>query len=146
MNLRYKDGTEVSDYINEMQGILTQLSSLNMPLDDAWQACLLLNTLPESWEPLVISLNNSDKQLTFDMVSSCLLSEEVRRKTQQVTFFNSSQSLVSEYSSRGRSKSRNPSGRDKSRGRSKPKTRPSNTFIVIRLAIRRKTLKNMRKI
>ena len=62
------------------------------------------------------------------MVSSCLLSEEVRRKTQQVTFSNSSQSLVPEFRSRGRSKSRNPSGRDKSRGRSKSRNKTFKCF------------------
>lgn len=74
--------------------------------------------MPESWETLVISLNSSNKKLTFDIVSSCLFHEEVKRK-RQVTFACLSQTLVYEDSSQGRAKSKNPGGRDKNRGRSK---------------------------
>ena len=112
VNLRYKDGSDISEHLNEMKSIITQLARMKMTLDEEWQAILLLNTLPESWETLVISLSNaaSDGKLTMDMVTSSLLNEEVRRKSLPTT---GSHALVSEEA-RGRSRNRDINRRDNS--------------------------------
>lgn len=52
-------------------------------LDDKLQALLLLISLLDSWETLMISLSNlaHDDIVTMDIVTSTLLNEEVRRKS-----------------------------------------------------------------
>ena len=53
-----------------------------MSLDDELQALLLLSSLPESWETLVVSLSNSalDGVITMSQVTSIVRNEELRRK------------------------------------------------------------------
>ena len=53
-----------------------------MSIDEDMQAPLLLNSLPDSWETLVITITNSapNRIVTMDMVKDSLLNEEARRK------------------------------------------------------------------
>ena len=52
-----------------------------MKIDDELQALLLLSSLLESWDTLVVTLSNSapEGKLTMDTVSDSLLGEEARR-------------------------------------------------------------------
>ena len=59
MNLKFKDGGSVAEHMNEVSNIVNQLSAMKMVLDDELQALLLLSSLPDSWETLVVSLSNS---------------------------------------------------------------------------------------
>ena len=52
MNIRYKEGTSISDHINDFQGVFDQLSGMGVKFDDEIQGLWLLNTLPDSWETL----------------------------------------------------------------------------------------------
>ena len=54
---------------------------MEIVLDDELLALLLLNSLPDSWETLVVSLSNfaPNGKLTFDMIKDSLLNEEIRR-------------------------------------------------------------------
>ncbi|VFQ77382.1 unnamed protein product [Cuscuta campestris] len=94
-----------------------------MKLEDELQALLLLSSLPDSWDTLVVSLSNSapDGKMTMEMVKASLLNEEARRK--ESGYHSQAEANVIPESSRGRSKSRNPHYRDKSRGRSKSRKR-----------------------
>ncbi|KAJ8466528.1 hypothetical protein OPV22_029080 [Ensete ventricosum] len=120
VNLKYKEGTSIPEHLNEMQSITNQLSSMKMPLDDELQALLLLSSLLESWETLVVSLSNSapDGIVTMSQVTSSLLNEELRRKNSSTSQIDS-QALVSENRGRSKSKDRSGSrvGRSKSRSR-----------------------------
>ncbi|GFS39374.1 transcription regulator [Actinidia rufa] len=55
--------------------------------DDEMQALLLLSSLPESWETLVVSLSNSvpNGKLTTSMVMDALFNEETRRREMSST-------------------------------------------------------------
>ncbi|CAL9011600.1 unnamed protein product [Prunus brigantina] len=55
-----------------------------MVLDDELQALVLLSSLPDSWDTLVVSLSNSSPQgvLTLDIVKDSMFNEEARRKEQ----------------------------------------------------------------
>ncbi|KAG8368575.1 hypothetical protein BUALT_Bualt15G0059800 [Buddleja alternifolia] len=79
------------------------------------------NSLPDSWDTLVVSVSNSapNGDLTLQVVKDCLLNEESRRKEQ--AFSTEQNALMTENSDRrGRNKSRGPQHqRDKSRGKSK---------------------------
>ncbi|VFQ89135.1 unnamed protein product [Cuscuta campestris] len=123
VKLQYKDGDSIVVHMNEFQGVVNQLAGMKMKLEDELQALLLLSSLPDSWDTLVVSLSNSapDGKMTMEMVKASLLNEEARRK--ESGYPSQAEANVILESSRGRSKSRNPYYRDKSRGRSKSRKR-----------------------
>ena len=89
--------------------------AMKLVIDDELQALLLLSSLLDSWETLVVSLSNSAPNgvLQLAMVKDSLLSEETRRKDMGKDI---AQALVIE--NKGRSKSRSSKGRGKSKSRS----------------------------
>jgi hypothetical protein len=105
--LEYRDGSSVIEHLNVFQGHINQLSAMKINLDDEVQALLLLSSLPDSWNTLVVSLSNSapDGKLTLEMVKNSLLNEEARRKERGNSLSSSSDAYVAENKdeSRGRS-------------------------------------------
>jgi hypothetical protein len=59
VNLKYKNGEDALVHINEFQEFLNQLSLMNLELADEIQALIMLSSLPDNWETLVMSLSNS---------------------------------------------------------------------------------------
>ncbi|RDX98828.1 hypothetical protein CR513_18200, partial [Mucuna pruriens] len=49
-SLKFKEGTSLSDHLNEFQGIIDQMSGMGIKFEDEILGLLLLNSLPESWE------------------------------------------------------------------------------------------------
>ncbi|KAA8538269.1 hypothetical protein F0562_027908 [Nyssa sinensis] len=88
---------------------------MKMVIEDELQALLLLSSLPDSWETLVVTVSNSapDGNLSMGQVSSSLFNEETRRKLVDT---DNAQALISE--NRGRSKNRGYKGHGKSKRRS----------------------------
>ncbi|VFQ76229.1 unnamed protein product [Cuscuta campestris] len=82
VKLQYKDSDSIVVHMNEFQGVVNQLARMKMKLEDELQALLLLSSLPDSWDTLVVSLSNSapDGKMTMEMVKASLLNEEARRK------------------------------------------------------------------
>jgi len=87
MNLRYKEDTSISDHLSEFQGCFDQLSSIGVKFEDEILGLWLLNTLPDSWENLRVTLTNSAPSgvMTINFVKTAILNEEVRRQTQQAS-------------------------------------------------------------
>ena len=83
MNSKYKEGTPIAEHLNEIKSIVNQLAAMKITFDDELQALLLLSSLPESWETLVVTVSNSspDGVVTMSQVTSNLLNEETRRKS-----------------------------------------------------------------
>ena len=125
ISLKYQDGTLMTDHLNTFQGIINQLAGMNIKFEEEVQGLWLLGTLPNSWETFRTSLSNSTLDGTMNMylVKSCVLNEEMRRKSQ-----GSSQSDVLVTKKREKSKSRGPKNRD----RSKSKT---NKFVNVECLI-----------
>lgn len=61
---------------------MNELSTMKLVLDDEVQLLLMLSSLPDSWETLVVSLSNSvpNGVMTIGMVKDNMFNEEVRRK------------------------------------------------------------------
>ena len=59
VKLEYKDGGSMVIHLNDFQWLINQLSTMIMSLDDELRALLLLSSLSESWNTLVVSLSNS---------------------------------------------------------------------------------------
>jgi len=116
MNLRYKEGTSISDYLSEFQGCFDQLSSMGVKFEDEILGLWLLNALPDSWENLRVTLTNFAPSgvVTMDFVKTTILNEEVRRQTQQASS-SQAEVLVTENRGRGRDKNQDGGHRSKSK-------------------------------
>ncbi|KAJ0527304.1 putative RNA-directed DNA polymerase [Helianthus annuus] len=84
INLKYNDGTPVTDHLNVFQGLINQLAGMGIKFEDEVQGLWLLGTLPDSWETFRTSLSNSAANgiITMEMAKSSILNEEMRRKSQ----------------------------------------------------------------
>ena len=82
MNLKYKDGNNVAEHLSNFHGLLNELSTMKLELDDKIQALFLLSSLPDSWETLVVSLSNStlNGMLIVNMVKDNMFSEAIRKE------------------------------------------------------------------
>ncbi|RDX66455.1 hypothetical protein CR513_54773, partial [Mucuna pruriens] len=80
----FKEGTSLSDHLNEFQGIIVQMSGMGIKFEDEILRLLLLNSLPESWETFKVSITNSASNVvvSLQMVKDSVLNEEMRRKAQ----------------------------------------------------------------
>nr|KYP66486.1 Retrovirus-related Pol polyprotein from transposon TNT 1-94 [Cajanus cajan] len=115
MNLKLQEGRAVAEHLNDFEGLVMQLISAGLTLEDEMQALLLLGSLPDSWDTLVVSLSNSapEGKVSLNMVRNSILNEEIRRRD---VAKNETHALVTER--RSRSKSRTPRGhRDHSKSR-----------------------------
>ena len=82
VRLKYTNGESIVVHTSTFMGLVNQLASAKMPLDDELQALLLLSSLSESWETLVVSLSKScqEDKVSLEVVKASLLNEETRRK------------------------------------------------------------------
>ena len=119
-NMKMSEGGSVADHLNEFNTVTSQLSSVGVTFDDEVRALLILCSLPESWNGLVMAVSNSvsgSNTLKFDDVVGVILSEEMRRKSTGETSGNA---LTVENRGRQRERGKSPGNRGKSRkGRSK---------------------------
>ena len=125
VNLKYRDGESIVEHINTFMGYVNQLAAIKFPLDDAMQAIMLMCTLPESWENLVVTLNTScqEEKQSVQTVKTSVLNEEVRRKDKGV--MSQTESNLTQHMDRGRDRRRrSPQRTDKSHARSKSRGKP----------------------
>ncbi|CAH9135249.1 unnamed protein product [Cuscuta epithymum] len=119
VNHKLRGGISVSEHTSQFQDLVNQLSTTGWVLKDEEQAILLLSSLPDSWETLVVTLSNSapNGKVTMQMVTDALMNEEARRKeagTEQ------SYAFVSETNRRGGGRN---GGRSRGRGRGQGQNR-----------------------
>jgi hypothetical protein len=103
-NMKMSEGGSVADHLNEFNTVTNQLSSVKVDFDDEVRALLILCSLPERWNSLVMAVSNSvssSNTLKFDDVVGVILSEEMRWK---ITGETSGNALNME--NRGRKKDR----------------------------------------
>jgi hypothetical protein len=83
-NMKMSEGGSVADHLNDFNTVTNQLSSVKVDFDDEVRALLILCSLPESWNGLVMVVSNSisgSNTLKFDDVVGVILSEEMRWKS-----------------------------------------------------------------
>ncbi|CAJ2639216.1 unnamed protein product [Trifolium pratense] len=116
--LRMIEGASIAQHINELNIVITQLSSVGIEFDDEVRASILLSSLPDSWSATVTAVSSSSgsTKMKFDDVRDLVLSEEIRRRGSG----ESSSSSVLHTESRGRNSTRGY-------GRGKPKERRSKS-------------------
>ena len=76
--LRMAESTSVTDHINTLNTLFSQLTSLSQIIAESERAELLLQSLPDSYDQLIINLTNSilSDSLVFEDVVSAVLEEE----------------------------------------------------------------------
>ena len=121
------------DHISSFHGIMNKLVAMKININDEIQASLLLNSLPNSWETLVVTVNNStpNRTVTIENVKDSLFNEKARRKEKNESSFgvlvHEKQEMQEKLKRCGRSQSRNPRG---FRGRSKSRKKK---YLVLSL-------------
>ena len=108
MNFKLKEGEPIAKHLSEFQDLVNQMVTMKLVINDELQALLLMSSLPDSWETLVVSLSNSapNDVLQLAMVKDNLLNGETRRKDMGKDI---TQALLTE--DKRRNKSRNSKGR-----------------------------------
>lgn len=82
-NLKMKKGASVAEHLNAFNIITNQLASVKIILDDEIRAILLMCSMPNSWENLIVAMSTSTTTgtLKFDDLNISLMNEELRRKS-----------------------------------------------------------------
>ncbi|KAH9651791.1 hypothetical protein KPL70_026888 [Citrus sinensis] len=83
--LRMAKSTMVTDHINTLKTLFSQLITLGHNIEENERAELLLQSLPDSHDQLIINLTNNNpvKSLVFDNVAASALNEESRWKNKE---------------------------------------------------------------
>ena len=79
-NKKISEGGFVANHLNAFNTVTSQLSSIGVTFDDEVRALLFLCSMPESWNGLVMAINNSvsgSSTLKFDDFFGAILSEEM---------------------------------------------------------------------
>ena len=79
-NMKMSECDSVGHHLNEFNMVTTQLSSVKVDFDDEVGALLILCSLPERWNILVMAVSNSvssSNTLKFDDVVFVFLSEDM---------------------------------------------------------------------
>ncbi|KAL4585413.1 hypothetical protein LXL04_010033 [Taraxacum kok-saghyz] len=115
---RMNEEGSVTVHINNLNSILSRLSSVGIKFDNDTQASLLLASLPDSWSGTVTAVTSSvgTSGMTFEGVRDLVLGEDIRRKNQGGSF---SSDLLNVGRGRGNSRKSGSSG---SRGKSSSRT------------------------
>ncbi|KAH9656856.1 hypothetical protein KPL70_022839 [Citrus sinensis] len=120
--LRMAESTMVTNHINTLKTLFSQLTMLGHNIEENKRAELLLQSLPDSYDQLIINLinNNPVESLVFDDVAASVLNEESRWKNKKNKQASSQQ--AEELSvMRGRSTECGPSG-SQNHGKSKSRS------------------------
>ncbi|KAH9794218.1 hypothetical protein KPL71_004820 [Citrus sinensis] len=116
------ESTMVTDHINTLKTLFSQLTTLGHNIEENEHAELLLQSLPDSYDQLIINLTNNNPvdNLVFDDVAASV-NEESRRKNKKNRQASSQQAEALSVT-RGRSTERGPSG-SQNHGRSKSRSK-----------------------
>ncbi|KAE8686001.1 hypothetical protein F3Y22_tig00111088pilonHSYRG00304 [Hibiscus syriacus] len=120
--LRMPESTSVTEHLNTLNTLFSQLTSLSCKIGEQERAELLLQSPPDSYDQLIINLTNSNvTSLVFDDVAAAVLQEENRRKNKEDRQVNMQQAEAL-TTMRGRSTERDQSSSHK-HGRSKSRSK-----------------------
>ncbi|MFI5423083.1 MAG: retrotransposon gag domain-containing protein [Nitrososphaerales archaeon] len=80
-NIKFNENETMQAHINKIRELADQLEAIGDPVKDRDLAIITLCTLPEGYNPLIISLEaRSPEEISFDLVTGRLLAEEERQK------------------------------------------------------------------
>jgi len=70
------------EHLNNFKGLINKLTKAEIKIDDKMQALLILSSLPESWDTLVVTLSNfaSGGKRTMKTDTNSLLNETQKKR------------------------------------------------------------------
>ena len=77
---QYKPGTTMNHHITRFDSLVTDLLNLDEKVSDVDKALILLASLPDEYEHLIISMLTGKETITFIEVTTALYSNEIRKK------------------------------------------------------------------
>ena len=82
---RMTESTSVTNHINTLKTLFSQLTTLGHNIEENERAEFLLQSLPDSYDQLIINLtnNNLTDSLIFDDVATFVLNEKSKRKNKK---------------------------------------------------------------
>ena len=105
----------MSKHLNDYNKILANLQNLEVEIKDMDKALLLLNSLPDTYDHLIITLLYRKNEIKFNDVSNALTNNEYRKKDKQAYVDTGSEVLMV----RGRSEHKKFGRRGRLRSKSK---------------------------
>ena len=81
--LRMMESTMVTDHINTLKTLFSQLTAMGHNIEMGECAEILLQSLPDSYDQLIINLTNNLEVLVFDDIAVTVLEEESRCKSKK---------------------------------------------------------------
>ena len=92
--LRMAEGTEVEDHLRTFNRLVCKLVEIDEPMKDEYQACILLNSLPDSYKSFRDSVCAGRETINAETIISVLQSKAMRKKSGDVASRYSSEALV----------------------------------------------------
>ena len=77
---QYKPGTTMNDHITRFDSLVIDLLNLDEKVCDVDKALILLASLPDEYEHLIVSMLTGKETITFKEVTTALYSNEIRKK------------------------------------------------------------------
>ncbi|RVW49829.1 Retrovirus-related Pol polyprotein from transposon TNT 1-94 [Vitis vinifera] len=81
-NLKMVENASVTQHLNEFNTITNQLSSIEIDFDDEIRALIVLASLTNSWEAMMMTISNSmrKEKPKYNDIRDLILAEEIRRR------------------------------------------------------------------
>ena len=136
---QYKPGTTMNDHITRFDSLVTDLLNLDEKVSDVDKALILLASLPDEYEHLIVSMLTGKETITFKEVTTALYSNEIRKKDK----LEHRSSAGEAHTVRGRNQTENQGeGEDLSQ---KANLQKMNVPFITKKGIGRKTVRSCRK-
>ena len=105
----------MNDHITRFDSLVTNLLNLDEKVSDVDKALILLASLPDEYEHLIVSMLTGKETITFKEVTTALYSNEIKKKDK----LEHMSSVGEAHTVQGRNQSRKPGrrGRSKSKGK-----------------------------
>ena len=78
-NMRMKDNETMTEYLDKFRTATEELEAIGSPMEEEDLIATLLNSLPSSYDNLIVSLESRADQIDLDFIHARLLQEELRR-------------------------------------------------------------------
>ena len=79
-SLRMEEDGQIFEHLENFNMLLTQLTSVEVPMDEEERCQILLCSFLDSWDSLVMAIGSTSFVLKMEDVVGFLLYEEMRRK------------------------------------------------------------------
>ena len=114
-SMRMEEGGHVTNHLETFNLLVAQLTSAGVKIGEEEKCQILLCSLPDTWDSLVMAIGSTSVVLRMEDVIGSLLAEEMRRKVS----IGTKEALIARGRPKDKGKKDEKHGKSKSKGRSK---------------------------